>query len=118
VLETWVSRTAVTDDPGRYLVIALPFGEYEVRAAKQGFQTAIRGGIRWAVGEEAAFALLLQVVTVTSKVTRRWSAPPPKTSAAWSANKRSVICSRTAFAPSTASNWSLRHRQFALKLLR
>jgi hypothetical protein len=88
VLETSVSRRA---DFGRYLVIALPVGGYEVRAAKQVFQTAVRSGIRWAVGKEASYDLLLQVGTVTSKETRRWSAPPPKTAAAWSANKRSMI---------------------------
>src|SRR6266478_2213308 len=33
-LETGAIRTGVADDAGRYLVLALPVGEYEVRVAK------------------------------------------------------------------------------------
>src|ERR1700675_1301303 len=37
-LETGAVRTGATDDAGRYLVLALPVGEYEVRVAKAGFR--------------------------------------------------------------------------------
>src|ERR1700739_3939501 len=41
-VETGATRSSVTDDAGRYLVLALPVGEYEVRVLKAGFQDGIR----------------------------------------------------------------------------
>src|SRR6266849_9605079 len=52
-LETAAVRTTTTDDAGRYLLLSLPVGEYEVRAAKAGFQDAVRSGIHLVVGQEA-----------------------------------------------------------------
>src|ERR1700758_4981210 len=40
-LESAAVRTTTTDDAGRYLLLSLPVGEYEVRAAKAGFQDAV-----------------------------------------------------------------------------
>src|ERR1700752_3591948 len=37
-VETGTVRSSVTDDAGRYLVLALHVGEYEVRIAKAGFR--------------------------------------------------------------------------------
>src|SRR5271167_1530647 len=36
-METGAVRTGVTDDAGRYLVLSLPVGEYEVKVSKPGF---------------------------------------------------------------------------------
>src|ERR1700756_2396815 len=44
-LETGAVRTTNTDDAGRYLVLALPVGKYEVRISKSGFQDAVQSGI-------------------------------------------------------------------------
>ncbi len=33
-LDTGLSRTAITDQAGRYELVALPIGQYDVRAAK------------------------------------------------------------------------------------
>src|SRR5262245_15074001 len=44
-LETGAVRNAVTDDTGRYQVLALPVGRYEVKVAKSGFQAAARSGV-------------------------------------------------------------------------
>jgi hypothetical protein len=74
-IETGAIRSSVTDDSGRYLVLALPVGEYEVRVAKAGFQDAIRSGIRLVVGEEASVDLQLQVGTIKSELTVRSDAP-------------------------------------------
>ena len=63
-LETGAIRNATTDDAGRYLVLSLPVGEYEVRVTKAGFQDAIRSGIRLVVGQEASVDLTLQVSAV------------------------------------------------------
>ena len=74
-IETGAIRSAVTDDSGRYLVLALPVGEYELRVAKSGFQEAIRSGIRLVVGQEARVDLQLQVGTIKSELTVRSDAP-------------------------------------------
>jgi hypothetical protein len=44
--ETGALRSATTDDAGRYQIIWLAVGEYEVTIAKPGFQDAVRSGIR------------------------------------------------------------------------
>src|SRR5258708_25561182 len=41
-IETGAIRSGVTDDAGRYLVVSLHVGEYEVRVSKTGCQDAIR----------------------------------------------------------------------------
>jgi Carboxypeptidase regulatory-like domain len=74
-LETGSIRTATTDDAGRYLVLSLPVGEYEVTASKSGFQDAIHSGIQLVVNQEANIALRLQVTAVKSEVTVRGDAP-------------------------------------------
>src|SRR6267154_6486125 len=74
-LETGAVRTANTDDAGRYLVLALPVGKYEVRISKSGFQDAVRSGIYLVVGEEASVDLRLQVNTLKSEVNVTSDAP-------------------------------------------
>jgi hypothetical protein len=79
-LETGAIRSSATDDEGRYLVLSLPVGEYEIRVAKAGFQDAIRGGIHLVVGEEANVDLRLQVGVEISQITVRADAPIVSTS--------------------------------------
>src|SRR6202140_2152561 len=74
-LETDAVRTINTDDAGRYLVLALPVGRYEVRVVKAGFQDAVRSGIRLVVGQEAIIELRLQVSAVKSEVKVTSDAP-------------------------------------------
>ena len=74
-------RNSRTDDAGRYLILSLPVGEYEVRVAKAGFQDAIQSGIRLAVGEEASVNLRLQVSTLKSEIMVKGDAPMVSTSA-------------------------------------
>lgn len=69
------ARELVTDAEGRYLAPVLPPGEYELRAALQGFQTVERRGLRLAVGQGAVVNLSLGVgreeqVTVTGEAPR------------------------------------------------
>jgi hypothetical protein len=66
--ETGAVRTAVTDDAGRYQIVSLPIGPYEVSVSKNGFQDAIRTGIRLVVAQEAIVDLTLQVSRVKSEV--------------------------------------------------
>jgi outer membrane receptor protein involved in Fe transport len=57
-----------TDATGRYHILLLPPGEYEVRAALQGFQTVERRGIRLTVGHDAVLNLTLEVGRVAEEL--------------------------------------------------
>jgi hypothetical protein len=74
-LETGATRSATTDDAGRFLLLSLPVGDYEIRVAKPGFQDAIRSGIHLLVGQEAEIDLRLQVSGVSSEITVTGDAP-------------------------------------------
>src|SRR5437899_1125233 len=74
-LETGAIRSSFTDEAGRYLVLSLPLGEYEIRVTKAGFQDAIRSGIHLVVGEEASVDLRLAVGVEISQITVTTDAP-------------------------------------------
>ncbi|HEY1424352.1 MAG TPA: carboxypeptidase regulatory-like domain-containing protein [Candidatus Acidoferrum sp.] len=74
-VETGAIRGSVSDVAGRYVVPVLPVGEYEVRAAKTGFQDAVRSGIHLVVGEEASVDLRLQVGAVKAEIVVQGDAP-------------------------------------------
>ena len=74
-LETGAVRNTSTDDAGRYLVLALPVGEYEVRVSKQNFQDSTHTGIHLVVGQEATVDVPLQVGTVKAQVNVTGDAP-------------------------------------------
>jgi hypothetical protein len=74
-LETGAIRNTSTDDAGRYLVLALPVGEYEVRVSKQNFQDSTHTGIHLVVGQEATVNVPLQVGAVKSQVNVSGDAP-------------------------------------------
>src|SRR5215469_430190 len=67
-LDTGLSRTASTDQIGRYRFFLLPVGLYEVRITKDGFAEGIRSGIRLAVGQDASVDLSLRVGNVSQQV--------------------------------------------------
>jgi hypothetical protein len=74
-IETGEVRTAITGGSGRYLVFSLPIGQYEVRAAKQGFADEIRAGIHLVVGQDATVDLILQISQARQSVTINEDAP-------------------------------------------
>jgi hypothetical protein len=74
-VETGTIRSAVSDGTGRYQVLALPVGEYEIRVSKSGFQEQIRGGIHLAVEQEAGVDLTLQVGEIKQQVAVKGEAP-------------------------------------------
>src|ERR1017187_7576067 len=74
-LETEAVRTAHTDDAGRYLVLSLAVGEYEMRITKQGFQEGVRSGIHLAVGQEASVDMALRLGQVTGQLKVNADAP-------------------------------------------
>src|SRR5260370_41840642 len=49
--ETGATRSAITDDAGRYQIVWLAVGEYELTVIENGFQEAIRSGIHLVVGQ-------------------------------------------------------------------
>jgi hypothetical protein len=73
--ETGAVRAAITDDGGRYQIVSLAIGAYEVSVSKSGFQEAIRSGIRLVVGQEATVDLTLQVSAVKAEVRVSEDAP-------------------------------------------
>src|SRR5690348_8477421 len=74
-IETGATRHSTTDAAGRYQVLALPVGEYQLRVSKAGFQEQIRDGIHLSVGEEARVDVILQVGAVKQHVTVLEDAP-------------------------------------------
>src|SRR5437667_6045676 len=73
--ETGAARSASTDDEGRYQIVWLPVGQYEVEVSKPGFQDAIRSGIRLVVGQEATVDLKLQVSALRAEMRVNGDAP-------------------------------------------
>src|SRR5205809_168234 len=73
---TGAVRKTVTDERGRFRVVDLLIGEYEVQASNPGFQTVVRKGILLTVGSEPVvdFSLLVgqaqEAITVQSEVTQ------------------------------------------------
>jgi hypothetical protein len=78
--ETGAVRSAITDDAGRFQIVWLVVGQYEVRVVKAGFQDAVRSGIWLVVGQEASVDLKLQVSAVTAEVRVTGDAPIVNTS--------------------------------------
>jgi hypothetical protein len=74
-VETGAIRNTVSDDAGRYQVLALPVGEYEISASRSGFQEQIRSGIHLVVGQEAGVDLTLGVGAVKEQITVKEDAP-------------------------------------------
>ncbi len=66
--DTGLSRATETTSSGSYLFVALPIGQYELRANKSGFAEEVRSGIVLVVGEDATANLHLQVGKVTEQV--------------------------------------------------
>ncbi len=75
-MHTEVQRDTATDASGRYQLLALPVGEYEISVKKQGFAEEIRRGIELAVGQDATVDLRLQVGEVNQQITVEADAPP------------------------------------------
>src|SRR5687768_6602170 len=68
---TGLTRSAASDNSGRYAVLSLPVGEYEVKAAAKGFRTVVQTGITLVIDRTATvdFNLTVGQVTETLSVT-------------------------------------------------
>ena len=67
-LDTGLSRSANTTQAGRYQLVALPVGQYEIRIRKDGFAEAVRTGIRLVVGQDATADVSLRLGAVSEEV--------------------------------------------------
>jgi len=59
-LDTGVEHSTTTDDQGRYQIHGLPPGQFEIRAAKQGFSEQTRKGISLADSQGATVDVKIQ----------------------------------------------------------
>jgi outer membrane receptor protein involved in Fe transport len=66
--ELAIDRTATTDADGTYRVAALPPGNYEVRAEKDGFQTAVFKGVELTLNRTLVFDVMLEVGSMSQSV--------------------------------------------------
>jgi Carboxypeptidase regulatory-like domain len=67
--DTGIARETQTDRAGRYRLPDLPIGVYTVTVTKNGFQTAVRSGIRLVVAQRATMDVTLEVGEVNARVT-------------------------------------------------
>jgi hypothetical protein len=74
-LDTGITRTAISDEGGRYTLPDLTLGNYEVEGQLPGFQTEVRTGITLTVGREAVINLALRVGQLSDRVTITEEAP-------------------------------------------
>ncbi len=74
-LDTGITRTAVTDEEGRYHAPNLALGDYEVQAMLAGFQGGVRTGIKLTIGREAVVDFTLKVGEITEKIVVTGEAP-------------------------------------------
>ena len=81
-VDTGAGRSTVTDTGGLYKLLALPVGAYEVRAAKEGFNEAIRTGLHLSLGQQANVDIALQVGDVAQQITITEEASPVTTTTA------------------------------------
>ncbi len=74
-VETGITRTTMSDEQGRYQLLNLNVGRYEIEVSLSGFQTAVRSGIVLAVGDRTVVNFTLQVGQVAEKVEVTAQAP-------------------------------------------
>ncbi len=78
-VDTGLLRSTMTDRVGRYVATDLEPGTYELEAAKSGFETEVRSGIRLNVGATSEFNFRLKVGAVREKVVVSNVASPVET---------------------------------------
>jgi Carboxypeptidase regulatory-like domain len=67
-LETGLERETTTNQYGRYQILALPLGTYQVSVRKQGFAEEVRTGVRLVVGQDATVNVRLRIGEVTQQI--------------------------------------------------
>jgi hypothetical protein len=59
--ETGLTRTAVTDRQGEYVLVELPIGHYQLEVQAKGFQTYVQQGISLGVNQTASVSIHLKL---------------------------------------------------------
>src|SRR6202167_2845507 len=67
-IETGLTRVAVTDHQGEYVLVELPIGHYQLETQAKGFQTYLQQGISLDVSETATVGIHLKVGSETQRV--------------------------------------------------
>src|ERR1019366_7358564 len=66
--ETSLTRTAITDRDGAYVLVELPIGHYQIRADAKGYQKYLQEGISLNVTQTATVVIHLKVGAETHLV--------------------------------------------------
>ncbi len=74
-INTGVTRTAKTDNTGRYTFLSLPVGEYEVKAEASGFRTTVKTGVTLVIDRTAVVDFDLSVGQLSETVSVTAAAP-------------------------------------------
>ncbi len=74
-VDTGAVRTTTTDNAGRYQVVSLPVGAYEIDVTKSGFSEAIRTGVHLVIGQDATVDFTLSLGEVSQHLTVDADAP-------------------------------------------
>jgi Carboxypeptidase regulatory-like domain/TonB dependent receptor len=67
-IETGLTRTALSDREGAYVLVLLPLGHYRVEASADGFRKFVQEGITLSVNETASVPVHLTVGSATQSV--------------------------------------------------
>ena len=81
-LGTDISQTVVSDSQGRFRILQLGLGNYEIRASKMGFSTVVRQGVTLTVGSESVIDFVLPVGQAQETVTVEGQVSQVETSSA------------------------------------
>ena len=72
---TGLVRTAITNEGGRFVIVAVTPGRYTVRTELQGFQTQTQTGIAVAVGQAVTLSFALPIGGLQDQITVTGEAP-------------------------------------------
>ncbi|MGB8581998.1 MAG: TonB-dependent receptor [Candidatus Sulfotelmatobacter sp.] len=67
-IETGLTRVAITDHQGEYVLVELPIGHYQLEAQAKGFQKYLQQGISLDVNETATVSIRLKLGSETQQV--------------------------------------------------
>jgi outer membrane receptor protein involved in Fe transport len=67
-IETGLTRLAVTDKQGEYVLVELPIGHYQLEVQAKGFETYLQEGISLDVNQNAAVSIHLELGSATQRV--------------------------------------------------
>ncbi len=74
-VDTNTSRSAATDAQGRWRVVNLPVGNYEISVELPGFARLVRSGITLALNQDAVVDVTMKTATIEETITVQADAP-------------------------------------------